>query len=177
MSRAIEQGQASDGPNYGFFREHAITAFVLISDEDDCSALDSSFYDPQNPLYNDLRTRCSHNPEGLHVVSEYYDLLVQRFLCHGSPLILSGLFGVPIDGRWSADDPIEDLYALQQIDPECECLFPICENNPYWYVLPSPRIADLVMRFGDDGYLTSICNEDWEGAMMGIARKIQRYLL
>lgn len=173
---ALTDRSAPGQPNDGFLREDAVLAVIFIIDEDDCSVSDLSFFDPNDTtLPPPSGPRCMTHPERLFSVESYFNRFSNVGVERGKPLVLTGIIGIPNDGLWVPGDPIEQLYALQQIDPESPESLMRLECGA-WYITPSPRIAELITMFGDDGYMASICEEDWSDAFMGIARTIQRHL-
>lgn len=85
-----------DGANVGFLEAEGRLAIFLLTDEDDCSALDPRIFDPSSPLYAvDLNFRCTAFPEALQPVERYVD----GFLSTRDPgdLIFFVHAGVPTD--------------------------------------------------------------------------------
>ncbi|MFW5921056.1 MAG: hypothetical protein ACOCUS_04395 [Polyangiales bacterium] len=89
-----------NGQNAGFVRDDALLAVLLLTDEDDCSVRDASFFEADNPDYggrSTLNTRC-YNPgvygEALHPVARYVDGL--RALKDNPDLfVYAAITGVP----------------------------------------------------------------------------------
>jgi hypothetical protein len=173
---ALTRNTTHMDPNAGFFREDAILLIIIVLNEDDCSVADSSLFNPgDETLPMGPEVRCMSFPERLESIESYFDLFQEIAEVQSKPIVVAGIIGVPNDGSWIPGDPIEYLYGLRQVDPEHpESLLTLrCSD---WSIQPSPRIAEFITMFGDDGYIASICNEDWTDDFVRIARTVQRHL-
>jgi hypothetical protein len=95
--------------NAGFFREEAILAVIMITDEDDCSTSNTELFrrsstilqDPSAPILaasgNPFRfnTRCTHFDDELYPIQRYVDGLLAAK--PANKLIFAGIVGVPGD--------------------------------------------------------------------------------
>jgi hypothetical protein len=135
-----------DQANLGFLRNDpaqgaSLVAVVLVTDEEDCSSLNtrhfvpSAFLDPTDPVaQQDINLRCFFNPQNLYDVNRYVDGL--RALRPGQEqfVMFAAIAGVPPDlvdaqalaGVSFADDAareafyvelLEDPRMLEQPDP------------------------------------------------------------
>jgi hypothetical protein len=170
---ALVQHIGSGGPNAGFLRDDALLAIIFVTDEDDCSAPEASFYDPDNEELDVLNLRCVTNSERLYPVERY----VEDFRALRSDddlVVVAAISGLPEDGSWDPGEPIEALRALQRVVPETELGFePSCMST-LGVALPPVRFAGLAQAFGSNGVLSSICRNDWTPALDAITRKLQK---
>jgi hypothetical protein len=172
---ALTRNAEPSGTNWEFFRSDAILAVIFLADGDECSVSDPSMFDLRENPDESPDFRCVFRTEGLFSVSEYFATFEQIAEDSQKTVVVAGIIGIPNDGSWLSGDPINELYEMQQFDPETPDSV-LSLDCSVWYTAPSPRIAELITMFGDDGYMASICEEDWSEAFMGIARTIQRHL-
>jgi hypothetical protein len=191
-----------DAANAGFSRAEAGTVpsllvIVVIADEDDCSAADTSLFIP-NPLPDEplamqaLNLRCSLNPDYLYPVKRY-----QR----GLPLLREGaeqlvmfaaITGVPPDRvdraatsgvdfadadarnefyRELLDDPRMQERAEEGTDQQGGNLVPVCESDDA-RAYPARRIVQVAQGFGENGAVQSICQQDFADTMTFVLQRI-----
>jgi hypothetical protein len=63
-----------DGVNAGFVRPDSLLVVLVLTDEDDCSALDPDLFNPSSARYTGaLNLRCFMYPEAVHPMSRYED--------------------------------------------------------------------------------------------------------
>ncbi len=160
--------------NPGFLRRDAALALIIISDEDDCSAEDTSLFDPSNqaldgplgPLTSfrcfEFGTHCNINdrtqtgvrsncvPEGkyLYPISRYVDKIKKL----KSQILVSAITG-PTNrvevGLGSEGYP--------QLKPSCQS-----DNGK---ADPAIRVQSFVDAFGSRGTMHNICDSDFGPAM------------
>ena len=191
------QGQG-DGPNAGFLREGSLLAVVVVTDEEDCSSVDtrhlrpSIYLHPRDPLVDQpLNLRCFYNPDRLHPVSRYVEGL--KGLRPGAPhhVVFGAIAGVPPDlvdedSRTSVDFAdkgerdafydalLDDPRMREQIDPNAPAgggLRPSCDTAS-GRAFPPRRITEAVRDFGSNGVLQSICQDDFGPAMDAIIDRL-----
>jgi len=170
--------QAQSGPNRGFLRDDSLLAVIFVTDEDDCSSANGELFNSSRDDFGHMNTRCALNPGELHDIDRYYDGLVGLRSHLENPedrLVVGAIVGIPHprDGTWAPGDSIEALRDMQIVDPSNpNGLVPSCTTD-MGLAFPPVRIVELVYRFGTNGVLASICQEDWTPALQAITRKIQ----
>ena len=170
--------QAEPGrPNEGFFRYDSVFSVVIVTDEDDCSVSNLEMFNPSRDEFGPMNTRCAFNPDELHPIDRYTDALRDLRPFDDNLLVVAAITGVPIDGSWGVGDPIDDLEALQRVNPENPNeLIPSCMTS-MGLAFPPPRLAEFIYSFEEAGILGSICRDDWSDTMMAIARAIQERMV
>jgi hypothetical protein len=178
-----------DTENAGFLRNEtgqgpSLLVIVLVTDEEDCSSADTShftpahFLDPSSELaMQDLNLRCFYNPQNLYALERYYTGF--RALRPGNEqlVMFAAITGVPPD--LVTADALDDagLYDRIQRDPRMQQaidpsrteeqggnLLPSCDT-PTGKAYPPRRIVELARRFGSNGIVQSICQEDFGPAL------------
>jgi hypothetical protein len=161
--------------NPGFLRPDAALAVVYITDEDDCSAADTSLYDPARqgltdplgPLTSfrcfEFGVSCDRNgrqpgprrscvPSSgpyLHPLQRYVDQLKQ--LKPSGEVIVSVISGPsgPVEVGMEGQNPV---------------LRPSCQSTN-GVAVPAVRLASLVSAFGPRGSLHNVCGGDFGRAL------------
>ena len=184
-----------DAANAGFSRAErgsipSLLLIVVLSDEDDCSATDSSLFTPNAYLSPDdpllaqgLNMRCARNPERLFPIARYANAL--RMLRPGAEqlVLFAAITGVPparvsrealAELDYGDDEAREAFYQallddpqMQERlddndtpDPQDDTLRPACESAGA-LAYPARRISQLAREFGRDGMVQSICQPDF----------------
>lgn len=153
-----------DVENAGFLRpgggdDVSVVAVVVVTDEEDCSSLDTRHFtpelylDPNDPndaalLMQDLNLRCFHNPQNLYPVSRYVDGF-QRLRQGAEQLVVfAAIAGIPPD--------LVDAEALGKVD------FGVDAERDAFYaaILADPRMTEAPdpSRPPGEGSLTPSCN-------------------
>lgn len=175
-------GQIGAGrPNDGFLRPGSLLAIVIVTDEDDCSTPNTSFFDRSDPRYSaaDLGTRCIVFPGELYDPSRYVDGLIglRRDPHH---LVFGAIVGVPVDAARMGLAP-EALLGLAEMqirpDPMTRALARSCtREGPIRYGSPPPRrivsVAAGLERLGAHTTVQSVCETDFAGPLDAIVREI-----
>lgn len=170
-----------DGANAGFLRPTSLLAVIVVSDEDDCSAIDPDLFNPSSTRYaGDLNLRCFQFPEAVHPVERYVDgLLALRD--DPSLLVYAAITGVPPElvanpDTIDFDALLADPRMTENIDPTMPTrLEPSCNIPGRGLAFPPRRIttvAQLLERAGAAGIVQSICQDDFTGALNAIIKKI-----
>ncbi|MBW2733996.1 MAG: VWA domain-containing protein [Deltaproteobacteria bacterium] len=167
--------------NPGFLRKDAFLAVIFITDEDDCSAVDLSIFDPrqdglQDPLgpltsfrcfefgiqcdINDRsapgpRNNCVPAYDRLHRIDDYVSFF-RKLKDADDSVIMAAIAG--------PKGPV----AVGQ-DGLTPVLMPSCDGA-HGSAVPSLRIAKMVEAF--DGTIHQICTEDFGPALEEIGKKI-----
>jgi len=168
--------------NAGLFRDDAVLAIVLITDEDDCTALDPrSFFDLTTLGLDGPNLRCATMPDRLHPVSRFVDGILQM------RQIPQRIVFVPITGIPVARSPgvrvIPDFDAILA-DPSMTPtplpsmparLSDVCTNLATGGATPAPRIVTAARDLAAAGVHTtvqSICADNYQTIIRAIAYRV-----
>ena len=183
--------------NDGFLREDSLLVVIVVSDEDDCSASDSSIFEPASSNTG-LNTRCATNPDALFDVERYVQGLKDLREAENDPIVFVALAGVPpelAEAQGNVDlsdaeeveayyDEVLDADAMQiAIEEngtpdvlEDDNIMPSCmkagtePNQGTDKSYPPRRLVQVAKAFGSAGVLGSLCGEDFSSAMGGVIR-------
>jgi hypothetical protein len=171
------------GANEGFLRPGSVLAILLVTDEDDCSAIDPSIFDRSDPRYSavDLSLRCHTFPEQVYPVQRYVDGFA-GLRSRASYLVFGAIVGVPqsaIDEGLSYDDMLALDEMTERIDPVAlNHLLPACTSPAgRGSALPARRIVSVAQglaRLGASTSIHSVCNTSYAGAVDGIVAQVAR---
>ena len=174
-----------DGVNAGFVRENSLLAIIALTDEDDCSAIDTGLFENDNPLYDpNLNLRCFNHPEAVQPISRFTDGLIALRAENPDLLVYATITGIPTDLVPSSDmalaPQVESILAdsrmVEMPNPmDSTQLLPSCDIVGRGRAFPPRRMiqlaADLENR-GANGVVQSICQENYSGALDAIIAKI-----
>lgn len=186
------------GVNEGFLREDSLIAIIFVTDEDDCSFKDAStFFRGVTDKNANIWCFLESNESKLWDLNRYYEgFRGLRPMNPDDKVVVAAIAGIPltinIDGReeeldWSKLTDSQKQELLQYLEDtqntiENDNIKKICESqfrtnipkaDEQRYADPASRIAELIYRFGSNGYIHSICEGDWRKALLAITRKIQ----
>ncbi|MDH5675305.1 MAG: VWA domain-containing protein [Myxococcales bacterium] len=182
----------------------SLIAIVMVTDEEDCSSADTRHFTPEqylppgDPLaMQDLNLRCFHNKQNLYDLDRYVNGF--RALRPGQEnlVIFAAIAGVPPDlvssealsridfgDQASRDNHYATILADQRMqevpDPtrtpeQGGNLTPSCvTDNGKAY--PPRRFVEVAQRFGENGVIQSICQDDFGPAMDAIIEVIAKQL-
>jgi len=174
-----------------FVRDGAVLAVVAAADEDDCSMRDGAALfaeeEVQDVGLGKVYLACGEHPEHLFEPPHYYDLLT-GLKRTPDDVIFAAFVGVPYPG----EDP-EGAAACQGSGDEIAlCLaqeamsgLPTDYGDGLWGPKaacyregvttgwPGIRFVELATEFGTNGYVYSICNEDWTPAFVALGEMIR----
>ena len=177
-----------DGANEGFLRPDSLLAIIMLTDEDDCSALNPDLFNRDSATFTDpdLNLRCSrYADQAVHPISRYVDgLLALR-----SPdlLVFGAIVGIPVDlapGRdeatnWDAlvgDESVRDPRMIERPNPMMPSqLTPSCIVAGRGEAYPGLRIARVARALESaeaSAVIQSICQDDYGPALELIINKI-----
>ena len=157
-----------DGANEGFLRDGSVLVTLLLTDENDCSALDGEVFSPTSTTYTgELNLRCFNYPSALHPLTRYVDgLLATRR--ETSDLIYAAIVGVPVDLAGPSVDytrVLADPRMAEVIDPTLPSrLTPSCNVTGRGVAFAPRRIVRLGQELRDRGavdVLGSICQASY----------------
>jgi len=174
--------------------DNALLVIIIVSAKDDCSAqCTSSFWGHYWEAYDyDEDLYCAEFQHDLIPVELVTDNIKRKGddradIIPGS-VVFAGIVGVPmVDGCQGKGNEIagcldlgEMEYAGEEDEDGDHHLGKTCfseETNPdtgepETSAVPGRRFVELAQKFGENGYIYSICNEDWSPAMKDIARRI-----
>ncbi len=175
----------SGGANDGFMRPDSALAVIVITDEEDCSAIDPSIFDRTDPRYAsvDLNLRCHTFTDAQYPVQRYIDGFI-GLRSQSSLLIFGAITGVPqdaVDSGLSYQAILDLADMTERIDPMSgnrllpSCTAPLGRGVAY----PPRRIVEVAQgleRLGASTTIQSICNTSFTGAVDVIIEKISAAL-
>jgi hypothetical protein len=181
-----ESGSGQGGPagfNNGFLRDDAVLVVIVVSDEEDCSSPDQSrnlIYAPSSSNNKEANVLCARHPEALHPISRYVDGLKSlKSPAYQDRIIFAGIVGVPTADQTANKTP-DQILALPALNVEEEdtgggvmrlraaC---VAESNA-GRADPARRMVEVAKAFGQNGVITSICEEDYGPALSAVISKI-----
>lgn len=189
----LEPGHGG-GENAGFIRgldgsEDSIIAVVVVTDEEDCSARDQSFFTADGKTSNVVCTRAAEDGS-LYGIERYVMGLRALRPSHPERVIFAAIVGLP-DQQRDARDRVDfesgrqrdDYYAglLGSLSPEIVektdgtgvlSVQPICDNGEFGDAAPAPRIVQVAQAFGENGLVHSICTRDFRPALDSVVERI-----
>jgi hypothetical protein len=193
-----------DRDNAGFLRndpdgEPATLAIVIVTDEEDCSAFDTSLWQasppPDDPLaMQNLNLRCHYNPERLYDLERYAIGYRALHGWTGERVLFAAIVGVPVDlvdqialaeVDWNDDAQREAHYDKILSDPRMEevpidntdatdgldNLTPSCMTK-HGTAYPPRRIVSLARAFGPNSLVQSICGDNLGPPIEIIIRRV-----
>ncbi len=183
---------AVDAP--GFLRENALLALIVVSDEEDCSLEDLAIFDAQEFGTVDANLVCGLHDDALYSSQDYRDQILALKGGREDMVVFAGIVGVPLGEQCEGfGDTIPDCLNHEHMQltivpettssgatgnyyaPACKRYVPAESTDPLDQVTkarPGRRYVELAQQFGDMGYVSSICNEDWTAVMEEIAKLI-----
>jgi hypothetical protein len=168
------------GVNNGFVRPDAILAVIMVTDEEDCSGPDASapllFSQADRSAVNVL---CGRNADKLHQAQRYVaGLKSLKSEAYQDRVIFAGIVGVPLavntrdltlDQILARDDMrfAEEMFGTQ-LRPRPVCI----ASQKAGDAAPARRIVEVAKGFGENGVITSICEDDYGPALNAVITKI-----
>lgn len=153
-------------------------------------------YDENDPMSGLLNTACNlpaSNEDYLFAPSRYYNELVRLKNNQQQGVVFAAIVGVPSGNDVGGNSPCEGQgdqlqncldhpsmelklgvikdgdFVYRHFQPACERLV---EGAAVTSARPGRRYVNVAESFGSNGYVYSICNQDWSPAMRDIARVI-----
>jgi hypothetical protein len=172
-----------------FFHDDSLLLVLVVSNDDECSLEDGpgmfvtdEIQNPNPPTKKNLA--CGMHQEYLYSIEHYYSFYRARKNNADNAVTFASIVGVPVnDTCQGAGNEIDDCLD----DPDMQFTEVLVENSQgiltyYWETScergivtaawPGRRYVELAQTFGESGYVSSICNEDWTPAMNDIAEMI-----
>lgn len=172
----------ADVANAGFLRDDSMLAFLMMTDEDDCSALDPELFDSTSSTYAaDLNLRCFMYPGAVHPISRHVGgLLALR--TNPADVIYAAITGVSPEAL-AETEGYDALLAhpsmIEQIDPAGEPtaprLAPSCSVPGRGQAMPPRRIVGVARDLDAAGagtVVASICEEDFTPVIDAILARV-----
>lgn len=165
-----------DRENAGFLREDSIVAFIVLTDEEDCSTPNDEMFNPTRDDFGPLNVRCVVNEDELYSVSRYASGL--RDIREDADDVIFGLVaGVPAD--LVADPDAIDFDAIlldermaHRVSPDNPNeLLPSCETAS-GTAYPPRRLVETARSFGGNGIVQSICQSDFTPVVGAILERV-----
>lgn len=171
----------ADGHNAGFLRDDAILLIVMLTDENDCSALDPGIFDPASTVYEgDLNLRCFNYPEAVQPIDRFVQGLIAA-KGDAVRLVFAPIVGLPVDLEGEPVDAVlADERMEERIDPEmpsrvrfaCDRVTP---SGDRMVAFPARRILQVAQGLEADGVASvpgSICQDDFGGPIARILDRV-----
>jgi hypothetical protein len=183
----------SNAFNAGFIRKDAYLGIVIIGDEDDCSAKDTSVFSPSDTAKGPINFRCTEygvtcdgDTDPLHMQTfgvranckpredSQYIFPVQRYIDFVKGLkadpksIVVADIGAPIMPY--AIGP--DTYENKPMDPALQAS---CQSST-GFAVPTLRVQNFIGAFPDRNSFSTICNTDFSDALTNIANLIKEVI-
>ena len=147
--------------NSGFMRVNAPLAIIFVTDEDDCSAKDTTLFDPDDQSLGPYPSRCVLQLSKLQPVTRY----IQGFKALKTKperVVVAAITG-----------PAGNV----ETDPTTGKVTPVCSSPEFGASLPGNRFQDLVNGFGTRGVMESLCQGDLAQPLDVIGKAIERVCL
>ncbi len=162
----------ADLENAGFLGPNADLLLVLLSDEEDCSALDPELFNPSSAIYTgDLNLRCYSYPGAIQPVERYVDgLLAGRDprRVHYVPIAGIPTYVAGTDYEGILSDP----SMQEMIDPDVPTrLRPSCNVAGRGFAFAPRRMVEVGRQLDDRGAavtIQSVCEADFSPAFDAI---------
>jgi hypothetical protein len=175
MDKALTVHARPSGPNAGFLRPDAALGVLVISDENDCSPINPSLFDPARG--DDLRLRCVNHVDELTDVVHYANDL--RGLRADGRFAIGLMVGVPptVGICNTTGDVIAPCLAepsmQEEVDPATGQVRMVCENLPDTRAAPGVRFVQLARELGNHARVQSICDPQFASFFQQLAQMLQ----
>jgi hypothetical protein len=193
---ALAAGVAS-GFNQNFLREDSILAIVVVSDEEDCSIPDSSraIFDGTTMQVNGgINVRCGlpENQKLLYPVQRYIDGIkaLKPVAYRNDRIIFSAIAGMPLSPNTGAkvqtgaaalqkvlDRPDMQFMVRRNMSNTDDEPVPTCiSESGDGSAAPGRRYLEVAKGFGENGLVTSICEDEYQSLLDTLFAKIAAQL-
>jgi hypothetical protein len=193
------QGSGGGAVNNGFLRDDSVLAIVFVTDEEDCSIPDQSseLFNRQSTMFmpGDINTRCGkpENQQYLHDVQMRYvrGLKALKSEAFQDRIIVAGIVGIPLGVNLGAKthsgkEKLDMILAhpdmqfktrMSNISTTDEEPVPTCISpEGAGSAAPARRFLQLISNFGENGVVTSICENEYASALQAVIDKIAAQL-
>jgi hypothetical protein len=193
---AIKLGSPS-GFNQGFLREESILVVVVVSDEEDCSIPDESraiFDATSMQVSGGINVRCGlkENQGLLHPTSRFINgFMALKPAAYKDRLIFAAIAGMPLAPNLGGKTVHTGAAELQMILDRPDMQFMVQRNQSGTDDEPVPtcisesgdgsaapgrRYLEVAKAFGDNGVVTSICEDEYNSLLQVLIDKIAMQL-
>jgi hypothetical protein len=188
--QALVTHSVPGGANAGFLRDNAILAVLFVSDEEDCSAEDTTLFDVSTYPYG-INLGCYYQATKLYQI-EHYISVFQDLKGNPDDLVFGFIVGVPpgepaCNGLGSEIGNCLDQPAMQETVRadnellEYACKYPTdCSppdppnaGNCISEAFPGRRYVQLAQQLGDSAVVQSICTDSFVPAVETLTAKLR----
>jgi len=165
-----------DDANAGFLRTDSIVAYIVLTDEGDCSTPNAELFNPARDDYGTMNNRCAISSDELHPVTRYIDGL-QAVRSDPNDVIFGLVGGVPADlvadpDSVDLDAVLADPRMIPTVDPTNPSnLLHSCESAR-GAAFPPQRMVQVAQGFGANGVVQSICAPDFSPTVAAILDRV-----
>jgi hypothetical protein len=178
VHRALVEQSGPGGRNEGFLRPEGILAILIVTLREDCSAMDLSVFDPDDPAFG-CGYGCYYETSKLFPVSRYEEMLLS-LKGADDKFALGVIAGVPqgekaCSGRGDAIGGCLDVEPMQMVPspttwfPRWACGFPAGCTPPDppdmgdcdTLAKPARRLVELAGNLGGSAVVGSICTDSF----------------
>ncbi len=184
-----------------FMVDDHLLFLLFVSDEDDCSIEDPAFFETPEFQITGLESSSCHWPvaheENLFSPRRYRDEIV-RLKGDDDGVVFAAVVGVPITSDAACEGTGAALARRGCLEQEAMQLemgsfphptvpgsfypdfTPACERRDrgsgeiLTQARPARRFVEVAAAYGENGYIYSICNEDWSAGMGAMAEIVLR---
>ena len=175
---------------------HALQV-IIVTDEEDCSVQDPGLYQTPEWLSGPgslLNVACNYPADNNEYLFETTGIREALIAAKGAAadVMFAAIVGVPVgDACQGSGDAVGDCLSQSEMELQNGEFF-TADGNPYYHFVPAcirmesndevtsarpgRRFVELAQRFGDQGYVYSICNQDWTPAAAAIAGRLMTRL-
>ncbi|MCP4198456.1 MAG: hypothetical protein GY762_15005 [Proteobacteria bacterium] len=175
-----------------FMKPEHLLAVLVVSDEEDCSIADSALFSTAEWDFDEggymVNVACNWHDEQpddqyLFPTNRYMASWLQLKGGMRAGVVFAAIVGVPRNttcqgggnalSQCLAEDEMQYVTTLRGDPPNERTYFAYaCQRAGVTDATPGRRYVEVAQEFGDNGYVYSICNEDWSPAMADIANLI-----
>jgi hypothetical protein len=178
------------GANAGFLRKHSTLLVLFVTDEEDCSAADTTLFDISG-LHYSTNLQCYYERGKLRSVNEYQDAFLE-LRPSSNRLAFGFIVGVPPDeiacnGPGSEIMGCNETLAMREVvRPDGELLEYVCRYPPECTppdppypgdcrseAFPARRFVQMAKAFPETAVVQSICRESFMPIMEALVRTVQ----
>ena len=161
--QAVQGDSVAGATASGFPRPDADLAVLVVSDEDDCSVDDPSFFDPGVSPATAPDLRCRTLADRLRSVDRYADAFISLAGRRPEDFQLLLAVGTPTDGLWRDGHDLERLLddptMREEVDLRGDRVLQVCDG-PGGSATPARRLVGLAER-SHRPTVVSICSAGW----------------
>jgi hypothetical protein len=164
-----------DETNLGFLREGSVLAIVVLTNEDDESIGDPSFYGTRPSIDSTAEENYRRTQAATYPITRYTEGFLDLVDGDRDRLVFAVIGGVPsdlVERGASASQILADPRTAVRFN-EAGAHVPTCrteEGVPSAY--PPRRLLEVTEAFGPSGVVQSICKDTFEDAMAAIAARV-----